>query len=35
MGCGFYRREFMKEQRLVGGAYMYGICFTSPERGKK
>jgi len=33
-GCVFYTRDFMKEQRLVRGAYMCGMCFTSPIRGK-
>jgi hypothetical protein len=41
MGCGFYRRGFMKEQRPVRGAYGCGICvwymlhFASMRRGKK
>jgi hypothetical protein len=34
MGCRFYKRRFMKEQRLVRGAYMHGVCFTSPVREK-
>jgi hypothetical protein len=31
MGCGIYRRGFVKEQRLFRGAYM---SFTLPIQGK-